>query len=173
MSYTDGTVSFVSLNSDASNSNLIMTYIYQIIAYDASRLCPQTSRRNLATNIWFGEAIRGVIPGPQTVVKAYHVTELRVAVNAVWKAANQTPATITWTDPQSGTPQGLYLFTIKAAHVDQLRSKLDQALNAINSDLVIGYTDPSPIPTPPSGSVLVRAVHFNELRLRVKGLIPN
>ena len=169
MSYQDN-IGFVGLNTDASNSNLIVTYLYRIVAYgDSSRNCPQTSKLNVATNIGFGEPIRG-LPGPQTVIKAYHATELRVAVNAVWKAADQTPATITWTDPPNGSPQGLDGYLIKAAHVDQLRSKLDQALNAINSDLVASYLDPT---LTPSGTVQVKAVHFNELRQRVKGLIPN
>lgn len=170
MSYQDN-VSFVGLNPDASNSNLIVTYLYRIVAYaDSSHNCPQTSKLNIATNIGFGEAIRG-LSGPQTVIKAYHVTELRVAVNAVWKAAEQIPPTIAWTDPPSGSPQGLDGYSIKAVHMDQLRSKLDQALNAINSDLTAaGYTDPI---LTPSGTVQVKAIHLNQLRQRVNGLIPN
>jgi hypothetical protein len=170
MSYQDN-ISFVDLNTDASNSNLIMTYLYRIVAYgDSSYNCPQTSKLNVATNIRFGEAIRG-LPGPQTVIRAYHATELRVAVNSVWKAAEQTPAIITWTDPPSGSPQGLDGYSIKTVHVDQLRSKLDQALNAINSDLTAaGYTDPI---LTPSGTLPVKAIHFNQLRQRVNGLIPN
>jgi len=170
MSYEDH-ISFVGLNNDASNSNLISTYIYRIVAYsDQSHNCPQTSKLNVATNIGFGEAIRG-LPGPQTVIRAYHITELRVAVNAVWKAADQTPEPIIWTDPPVGSPQGLDGFSIGAVHVDQLRSKLDQALNAINSDLTASaYTDPT---LTPSGTIQVKAIHFNQLRQRVNGLIPN
>ena len=173
MTYQDfGIGSPIALNLDGSNSSSIKTYIYRIIAYDGLRTCSQTSSLNLATNISFGEAINGLSPGSQTVVKAYHLAELRVGVNAVWNAAALTPTTITWTNPAGVNPQTIATAKILGAHIDELRTKLDKSLNAINHDLVIPYSDPSPLATGATG-LNVKAFHFNQLRQQIRGLIPN
>jgi hypothetical protein len=166
MTIQDTGVGFIALSSDASNSNDIKTYVYRVVAYDECGTNPQPSNLDLGTNIVFGQAINQ----QQTVIQSYHLAELRVAVNAVWKAANQSPA-ITWANPAGINPNVIRSNTVLGDNIDQLRTKLNQALGAINPGLVAPYTDPSPIPTP--GLLQIRALHFNQLRQRVKGLIPN
>jgi hypothetical protein len=151
-------VPFSGVSPDGTNN--VVTYIYRIVARNGT--CSQASNLDWATNITFGETLTP----QQTVIKAHHMTELRVAVNAVWKAAQQTPATITWTDPAGGTPQGLTQFLIKKIHVDELRSKLNQAMDAIQP----GYSAAHPYtdPTLTQYSTPVKAIHLVDLRDRVK-----
>jgi hypothetical protein len=156
---------FIALDSSASNSNSIVTYIYRVVASDGT--CTQPSNLDIATNISFAQPIAG----QQTVIQATHLAEARVAVNAVWKAANQS-GTINWTNPGGVNPQVISTNPVLGDNLDKLRSNLDQALGAINPALVTPYSpDPSPIGTGASGPN-IQAIHFNPIRQRVKGLIP-
>jgi hypothetical protein len=78
---------------------------------------------------------------------------LRQAVDAVRAAANLSA--VTWTD----TP--LTNVIIKAVHVQELRTNLDQALNALALP-VNGYTDPS------LSGLAIKKIHIDELRQRVE-----
>lgn len=153
---------FITLDSSASNSNSIVTYIYRVVASDGS--CSQTSNLDIATNISFAEPI----VAQQSIIKATHLAEARVAVNAVWKAASLS-GTINWTNPAGTNPQLIRGNTVLGDNLDKLRSNLDQALGAINTALVTPYSpDPSPITTGASGPN-IKAIHFNQIRQRVKG----
>jgi len=139
-SYTDSSVT--------SNT----TYIYRVRAVDAQGNYSDFSNSDIATTIIFADdpLVAGV-----TVVKAQHLTELRQAVNAVRLAAGLSAAT--WTD---SAPQGV---VIQAVHINELRSNLDQARSLLG--LSTGsYTDP----TLATGVTVVKAVHVQELRDRVK-----
>jgi len=129
--------------------------------------CSQPSNLDIATNISFAQPI----VGQQTVIQASHLAEARVAVNAVWKAANES-GTINWTNPSGFNPSVIRGNRVLGDNLDKLRSNLDQALGAINPALVTPYSpDPSPIGTGASGPN-IKAIHFNQIRQRVKGLIP-
>ena len=154
----DVSVGFGGVSADGTNN--VVTYIYRVIAHAGQ--CSTSSNLDWATNISFVE----VLTPQQTVVKAHHITELRVAVNSVWKAANQNPETITWSEPPGGTAAGLAGFQVKKIHVDELRSKLNQAMDAIQP----GYSSQHPYndATLVQFSTPVRAIHLIDLRNRVK-----
>jgi hypothetical protein len=156
--WQDLSVGFGGVGVDGTNN--VVTYVYRIIAHAGQ--CSMSSNLDWATNISFTE---GLIQ-QQTLVKAHHITELRVAVNSVWKAANQNPETITWSEPSSGTAAGLAGFQVKKIHVDELRSKLNQAMDAIQP----GYSSQHPYSdaTLVQFSTPVRAIHLVDLRNRVK-----
>jgi hypothetical protein len=157
-SWPDTSVGFSTVNPDGANS--VVTYIYRVSARIGQ--CTTPSNLDWATNINFAE----VLTPQQTLIKAHHITELRVAVNSVWKAANQTPQTIIWAEPPSGTAAGLAGFQIKKSHVEELRAKLNQAMDAIQAGYSVQnpYTDPTLF----QGSTQVKAIHLVELRDRVK-----
>jgi len=151
-------INFSGVSSDGTNN--VVTYIYRVVAHIGQ--CSTPSNPDWATNISFGEPLIS----QQTVIKAIHITELRVAVNSVWRAADQTPQPITWTDPANGGMAGLTGFQVKEAHVDELRTKLNQAMNAIQP----GYSSQHPYNDPMliQNSTPVRAIHLIDLRNRVK-----
>jgi hypothetical protein len=87
-------------------------------------------------------------------IKAVHMNELRVAVNAVRALAGY--GGYPYTD---SVAPGI---RIKAIHITELRSALDQALAALGG-AIGGYTDQAGIAGLP-----IRAIHFQEIRNRVK-----
>jgi hypothetical protein len=123
-----------------NGSNNVVSYIYRVIARTGQ--CSTPSNRDWATNIIFAE----VLTPQQTLIKASHITELRVGVNSVWKAADRTPDPITWTDPPGGGVAGLAGFLVKKTHVDELRAKLNQAMDAIQP----GYSGQHPYSPDPT-----------------------
>jgi hypothetical protein len=127
------------------------TYIYRVRAVDAAGNYSDFSNIDIATTIVFTDE-----PLVATmIVKAVHITELRSAVNAVRAAAGLS--TVTWTD------SSLTNVEIKAVHLNELRSHLDAARSVLG--LSTGsYTDS----TVTAGTTLVKAVHVNEVRDRVK-----
>jgi len=127
------------------------TYIYRVRAVDAGGNYSDFSNIDIATTIVFTDE-----PLVATmIVKAVHITELRSAVNAVRAAAGLSAAT--WTD------SSLTNVEIKAVHMNELRSNLDAARSLLG--LSTGsYTDS----TVTAGTTLVKAVHVNEVRDRVK-----
>jgi len=155
--WQDTGVGFSSVNPDGTNS--VVTYIYRVSARVGQ--CSTASNLDWATNISYFEPLTP----QQTIVKARHITELRVGINAVWKAANQTPATITWSEPAGGGPAGLECCSIKKIHIDELRTKLNQAMDAIQP----GYSGAHPYgENLVQYSTPVRATHLIEMRDRVK-----
>jgi hypothetical protein len=156
-SWQDTGVSFSGVNPDGSNT--VVTYIYRVVAHIGQ--CSTPSNLDWATNISYFEPLTP----RQTIIKARHITELRVAVNAVWKAANQTPATLSWSEPAGGGPPGLECCSIKKIHIDELRTKLNQAMDAVQP----GYSGGHPYAESLiQYSTPVRASHLIELRDRVK-----
>jgi hypothetical protein len=138
-SFTDNTVS--------ANT----TYIYRVRAVDPQGNYSGFSNVDIATTIIFAD---DPLVAGATIVKAQHLTELRQAVDAVRVASGLSAAT--WTD---AAPLGVI---IKAVHITELRSNLDQARGLLG--LSTGaYTDDL---TP--GVTVVKAVHIQELRDRVK-----
>lgn len=92
----------------------------------------------------------------ETIIKAVHLTELRQAVNAVRTYSNLAPFS-NWID---AAPIGV---AIKALHLQELREKLDQALQVIYGSTG-NYTDPTIVP----GQTVIKAAHFQEIRQTVK-----
>jgi galactose oxidase-like protein/glyoxal oxidase-like protein/fibronectin type III domain protein len=127
------------------------TYIYRVRAVDGQGNYSGFSNIDIATTIIFAD---DPLVASVTVVKAQHLTQLRQAVDAVRAAAALGGAS--WSD---SAPLGV---VIKAVHITELRSNLDQARGLLG--LSTGsYTDSI---TP--GVTVVKAIHIQELRDRVK-----
>jgi hypothetical protein len=127
------------------------TYIYRVRAVDAGGNYSDFSNTDIATTVVFTD-------DPVTtsmLVKAVHISELRTAVNAVRAAAGLSAAT--WTD------SSLSGVEVKAVHISELRSAIDAARTALGLSNA-SYTDSTLTP----GSTIIKAVHVNELRDRVK-----
>lgn len=132
-------------------------YLYQVRSVDATSACPSAySNVDLATTVLFTD---DPLVAQVTQIKAVHVTQLRIAVNAVRATANLAAAI--WTDD----PLQSQITVVKAAHIEQLRTKLDEA-GPILGFTTGGYTD-SQLATGASGPN-VKKVHIDELRQRVK-----
>lgn len=123
-------------------------YLYLIRAVNAGGTSGD-SAVDLATTVIFTDdpLVAGV------VIKAVHVNELRVAVNAVRALAGL--ATLNFTDTIA---KGVI---VKAYHITEPRSALDAARAALGLSTG-GYTNPS------LTGVVIKAIHIQELRNRVK-----
>lgn len=128
------------------------TYVYKVLAVDASNTKSAYSNADAATTILFTDD--PIVIG-STVVKAVHITELRTAVNAMRAAAGLGAATFTDTNVSG--------LAIKAVHVSELRTALDAARSGLALP-PLTYTDP----TLTAGSTSVKGAHFQELRNGVK-----
>jgi hypothetical protein len=129
------------------------TYVYQVLAIDASAHKSLPSTPDAATTIFFTE---DPLIAASTTVKAVHVTELRLAVNAMRATAGLGAAA--FTDP--GLTSGV---AVKAVHIQELRTALSQARTKLGLS-TITFTDP----TITAGTTLLKAVHLQELRTGVK-----
>lgn len=129
----------------------LVAYLYRVRAVDAQGNMSSFSNIDLATTISFTDdpLIAGV-----TVIRAQHINELRVAVNAV-----RTTAGLTTVDGTNSPVAGL---TIRAAHVSELRSNLDQALAAMQ------FGSPPYKDSPLAAGITVKKVHIEELRQGVR-----
>jgi hypothetical protein len=125
------------------------SYLYRVRAVNDSG-SSSPSPEDPATTVIF---TNDPVIAQTTTIKAAHLAELRMAVNALRALAGQ-PATSFTGNATPGT-------VIAAVHVTQLRSALDVALNALGRPAG-GYTDAI------GAGVPVRAVHFQEIRTRVK-----
>ncbi len=128
------------------------TYVYKVLAVDASNAKSGYSNVDAATTILFTD---DPIVAGGTTVKGVHITELRTAVNAMRAAAGLGAATFT-----DANVSGL---AIRALHVSELRSALDAARSGLALS-PLTYTDP----TLTGGSTIVKGTHFQELRNGVK-----
>lgn len=95
-------------------------------------------------------------------IKARHLHDVRMAVNAVRRVANLPDVTF--------LPENLTGFTVSASHVLELRSRLNEALTALSIP-VLPYTDPT-LSTGTNGT-LVKAVHIEQLQTRSTRGISN
>jgi fibronectin type 3 domain-containing protein len=146
---------FVEIATTATNSytdNAVsggVTYVYRVRAVNLAGNS-NYSNRDHATTIMFTDD--PVVSG--TPIKAVHITQLRLAVNAMRAAAGLAPAS--WTDAS------LTGVTVKAVHITQLRAALTPALTALGKPAP-SYSDPSL-----SAGTPIKAVHIQELRNLVK-----
>jgi hypothetical protein len=129
------------------------TYIYKVRAVDGTVGNSGYSVPDVATTIFFTDD--PLIP-QVTKVKIVHLTELRLAVNALRAAAGLSAST--FTDPTVTTAT-----KIKAVHFQELRTPLNQARTSLGLSAVT-FTDAALVPA----STKVRAVHLQELRSSVK-----
>jgi hypothetical protein len=119
-------------------------YLYRVRAKKASTFSAW-SNIDLATTVIFTD------PSLEQFVSAYHITELRTAINAVRSLAGWTPAGFT-----DANPSGVEW---KAVHITELRN----ALNAARSSLLlpdVNYSDDSVSLV----GLLFKATYINELR---------
>ncbi|MGA9767576.1 MAG: galactose oxidase-like domain-containing protein [Blastocatellia bacterium] len=128
-----------------------VAYLYQVRAACSSGSSSQPSNSDLATTMSFTDnpLMAGV-----TVVKAQHLNELRVVVNAV-RATAGLPQ-VSWTDASlSGV-------SIKAVHITELRQNLNQALQAMGFAIPL-YTDQTLNP-----GLIVKRAHVEDVRQAVR-----
>ncbi len=92
-----------------------------------------------------------------TTAKAQHIIELRQAVDAMRAVAGLAPAP--WTDATL-TPTSTI---IKAVHIQELRTFLDSAAS------LLGYST-SPYTDPSLSGLLIKRVHIEELRQRIRAI---
>ena len=90
-----------------------------------------------------------------TVVKAQHILELRTAIGTLRSVAGLTAPV--WTNTVT---VGV---VARAVDVQEMRTQLDPALTALGYS-TSSYTDPTLTP----GVTLIKKVHIDELRNRVK-----
>ena len=136
--YTDSTVS-------ANNA-----YLYRVraIGSDGSFSSPSNMALGTAFSFEFS-ALQG------QVVKAQHIYDLRTTINAVRAAANLAGASWTITNLSGAL--------VQATVVQELRTKLDDALQALHIDNG-PYTDPT-LSTGSNGT-LIKAIHLEQLQTR-------
>jgi len=121
-------------------------YLYRLRAVNETGVSANSS--DLATTVMF----TNVLPVAGMVIKAVDLSELRTAVDAV---VSLSGSTATFTGPATpGT-------TISALNVTELRSQLQSARAALGLS-TSGYTDAA------LAGVIVKAIHFRELRLGVQ-----
>ena len=136
-------------NFTDNTASALTSYLYQVRAVNAGG--PSlNSNSDLATTVIFTN-------DPLTAgitVQAAHLAQLRTAVNAVRVLAGF--AMFGFTDPSN---PGV---AVRALHVNELRTRLDEALGPLGRGIG-GYTD-----TITAGVTTIRALHFQEIRNRVK-----
>lgn len=99
----------------------------------------------------------GVVAGT-TAIRAIHMTELRIAVDAVRAAVGLLNATYT-----NAITVGAF---IRVEDVTELRARLGAPRDTLGLTPVV-YVDPSL-----TGGMIVRAAHIQELRNATKPVIP-
>ena len=158
-----GESNFAPINSNVAGTSLSdstvsngVAYLYRVKAADAVGNISPASNIDVATAITF-EDDPFAAPPTYTVVRGQHILQLRTAINAVRAAVGLAPAS--WT--QTINPAQPGSVTIMAVDVEELRTKLDEALQILNLPTG-GYTNPSL-----SGQVILQT-HITELRDRVK-----
>lgn len=131
-------------------------YIYRVKAADAANNLSPVSNVDVATAITFDD---DPFPAPPTftMVKAQHIVQLRTAINALRITAGLPTAS--WT--QTINPAQPGTVTIMAIDVEELRTKLDDALGVFNLPTG-GYTDAA------LSNKQILKTHITELRSRVK-----
>lgn len=149
---------FVVIHTTASTSfsdtvTAGQTVVYKVRATDPTNGTSLYSLPDAATTIFFTD---DPLVAQVSSVDAAHLTELRLAVNAIRAAAGLPAATFTDTSPFSTT-------VIKASHCQELRTALNAARATLGLSSVT-FTDASLV----TGTTKVRAVHLQEIRNAVK-----
>jgi hypothetical protein len=147
--FTEFTSTSLSYTDTTASPNT--SYRYYVRAVNAVGTSAD-SAPDLATTVIFTD---DPLVAGSTRIKAVHLAELRTAVNAVRAQAGLAAAS--FTDPAT---RGV---VVKAVHITELRSALEAAMSSMGFGTAT-YTDPTLTPR----STRVRAVHFQELRNRVK-----
>jgi hypothetical protein len=119
--------------------------IYQVIARDGAGHSTLGSAPAIALGMTFGD---DPLAGGTTLIKAAHLAELRIGINAVRRAAGLPAATFSTIAAGS---------LIHASDLAEVRQALTQARTAVG--LATPLTDPSL-----AAAMLVRAAHVQELR---------
>jgi hypothetical protein len=109
---TSATNSFTNNNLAANTA-----YLYQVRAVDSSSGIGPASNVDLATTVMFNDDPLGT-----TAVKAVHLTQLRIAVNAVRASSGLPAASFT-----GAITAGVL---IRSVHINELRARLDEARSA-------------------------------------------
>ena len=149
-SYTQvGTSTTTSFTDNSVSANT--SYRYIVRAVNAGGTSGDSSP-DLATTVIFTD---DPLVARSTVIKAVHLAELRTAVNAVRAQAGLSAA--------SFTDSAAHGVVVKAVHITELRSALEAAMSSMGFGTMT-YTDSTLTPR----STVVKAVHFQELRNRVK-----
>jgi YD repeat-containing protein len=125
------------------------TYLYRVRAMTAGGVASNYSAMDPATTVMFTD---DPLIARTTPVKAQHINELRVAVNAFRASAGFMPAT--FTDPALAPGS-----VIKAVHLTELRSALDPARASLSLPAV-GYIDPVVTPQ----VTTIKKTHIDEVR---------
>lgn len=125
------------------------SYLYKVRGRDGGGSTGALSAANLATTVIFTDD--PVIPAT-TPVKAIHIVQLRIAVNAVRTFAGLSAAA--FTDPilAAGDP-------LRAVHITELRTALDAARSSLGL-APLTYTDPTIV----AGTTMAKRAHIMELR---------
>jgi YD repeat-containing protein len=135
------------------------TYLYRVRAISAEGTLSPPSAVAMATAITFldTELVGAGDPQgrPSTKIKAPHVNDLRLAVAGVRRAAGLSAAS--WGETVSAG------VLVRAAHMRELRDKLDEGLSALGLT-TSSYTD-STLNTGPAGT-RIKKTHVEELRAR-------
>jgi hypothetical protein len=129
-------------------------FVYRVRAV-MSKANPIYSNSDLATTIIFEN---DPVQSGVTPIRAKHINQLRDAVQAVSLIAGR--GAVTWSQPAPANG-----VRIMAAHIEELREKLDPALAVLGLPAPAYFTDPHP---PSLSGKRVMAAHINELRARVK-----
>jgi uncharacterized repeat protein (TIGR01451 family) len=126
------------------------SYLYMVCAADGANL-GSPSAADVATTIVFTD---DPIVANATMIKAVHLAEIRVAVNALRALAGLAPVTFAEEINNS--------VFVKATHINELRAALDAA-RATLAQPAMSYIDPVL-----NGGYLVKASHIQQLRAGVK-----
>lgn len=130
----------------------LRAYLYRVRAIEIGSACSPIS--SAPSNLVLGTAISlETIETQKTQIMAQHFNNLRIAVNAVRKVANQPPAT--WL---RGNLTGL---EINADDVQELRNRLGEALASLNISAG-AYIDP--ILSTGANGTPIRADHIKQLQ---------
>ena len=129
-----------------------VAYLYRVRAVNSSNtVFSAYSNVDLATAIVFTD---NPLTAGVTIIKAQQLAELRQAVNSVRTLANLGP--FNWAEViQPGVP-------IRAAHLQELRSRLDEARSALRF-FPQSYTD-----NPIGPGTLIRKAHIDDIRLGIR-----
>src|SRR5207302_10635 len=129
------------------------SYLYSVRAVDGSNNRSEFSNIDLATTVVFTD---DTLTAHVTIVQAAHIKELRTSVVAVRNLAGGLP-TVTFTDATLDSS-----VAIKAVHINQLRTALNEARSALSLPPV-PYTDPTL-----TAGMTVNAADVQDLRTGVR-----